>query len=514
MALGNQDTSGEGEKVRLSLPVVSVKEKILLAVMSLAAVFLLFYNLDNQYLWQDEAQTALISKTILTKGIPLATDGLNNFSQELGRDYEKGTYIFKWHPWLSYYVTALSFKVLGVSTFSARFPHVLFGLFTIFLLYFFVRANTGSVQTAFLAVWLAMTSPAFFIMAKQCRYYSMIMFFTLLCVNEYLASVKGERRNFLGMAACLAALYYTQSVYAAITGAAILAHWLLYSRKSAVKIAAAFAGAVLACVPWLLYSRVEGFKEAYPNIMKLGNFIDFMPRYISGSVNQIYTLAAALIVSLYYVFSKSGNKLKEYSGIITLFVFYFAALMFCLSFFTVGVFFRYMSPLLILSPVFLAFLLFPMVKVKYVNIAVLLVLLLPLWQFKDYVYEITHDFNSPSKGFVGFLREKAKPGDIVAITYGDLPLKFYLDRVRIIGGLTGEDLSKEITQAKFVIFRKYYVALDRELAAYFRNNLNINDYKPWQINSPDTKYDNRENPSMHIYRTVKDEDNIVVWVKK
>ena len=42
-----------------------------------AASCLFLLNLANHYLWQDEAQTALISKTILTHGVPLGYDGKN-----------------------------------------------------------------------------------------------------------------------------------------------------------------------------------------------------------------------------------------------------------------------------------------------------------------------------------------------------------------------------------------------------------------------------------------------------
>jgi hypothetical protein len=50
-------------------------------------LFLYFTNLDNVYLWQDEAQTALISQTVLQGGIPKGSDGKNYFSQELGAEY-------------------------------------------------------------------------------------------------------------------------------------------------------------------------------------------------------------------------------------------------------------------------------------------------------------------------------------------------------------------------------------------------------------------------------------------
>ena len=44
------------------------------------------------------------------------------------------------------------------------------------------------------------------------------------------------------------------------------------------------------------------------------------------------------------------------------------------------------------------------------------------------------------EGIVSYLSENAEEDDVVAITYGDMPLKFYTD-LRVVGGLTGEGLS-------------------------------------------------------------------------
>jgi len=69
----------------------------------IGSAILLLANLGNQYLWQDEAQTALISKTILTEGVSAGYDGKNYFSQEEGAEYGKN-YIWRWHTWLPFYV--------------------------------------------------------------------------------------------------------------------------------------------------------------------------------------------------------------------------------------------------------------------------------------------------------------------------------------------------------------------------------------------------------------------------
>src|SRR5206468_8494780 len=73
-----------------------------------------------------------------------------------------------------------------------------------------------------------------------------------------------------------------------------------------------------------------------------------------------------------------------------------------------------------------------------------------------FVYEITHDYDGPEEGIVEFLRQHARPADVVAMVNGDLPVKFYTG-LRVVGGLTGEDLA-EARDADWIILRSAIVA--------------------------------------------------------
>ena len=92
-------------------------ERLIVAGLLVAASVLLLANLGNIYLWQDEAQTALIAKTVLTHGVPVGYDGTNYFSQEFGVDYGKN-YLWLWQPWFQFYLLAGFFAAFGVSTFT------------------------------------------------------------------------------------------------------------------------------------------------------------------------------------------------------------------------------------------------------------------------------------------------------------------------------------------------------------------------------------------------------------
>lgn len=151
------------------------------------------WNLGNHYLWQDEAQTALISKTVVSDGVPRGYDGRNFFSQEKGAEYGDN-FVWKWHTWLPFYILAGFFKIFGTKTFVARLPFALFGIGTVFLAYFFSKALWQDKKTAAVTALLLLVSVPFLLLSRQCRYYSMSAFFQPGgAVRIYGAG--GEKRN-------------------------------------------------------------------------------------------------------------------------------------------------------------------------------------------------------------------------------------------------------------------------------------------------------------------------------
>ena len=127
-----------------------------------------------------------------------------------------------------------------------------------------------------------------------------------------------------------------------------------------------------------------------------------------------------------------------------------------------------------------------------------------------YLYEITHDFNGPIGGIVKYLKVHAKSGDIVAMTYGDLPVKFYTD-LFVVGGLTGQDLSPA-KNAKWIIIRKrVHCDVDMAVRKYINMNVPGSKYQPIRLDSPDTPFENREDPQEHLYKTVTNEDRVIIF---
>jgi len=128
----------------------------------------------------------------------------------------------------------------------------------------------------------------------------------------------------------------------------------------------------------------------------------------------------------------------------------------------------------------------------------------------NYLFEISHDFDGPVEGIVKFLEQKADKNDIVAITYEDLPVKLYTG-LRVVGGLTGEDL-KDVKNARWVIIRKNIGSKkDLLVRQYIEENLDLKKYKKIILDYPDTRFQNREDPKKHLYATAKDEDRVVIY---
>jgi hypothetical protein len=177
-----------------------------------------------------------------------------------------------------------------------------------------------------------------------------------------------------------------------------------------------------------------------------------------------------------------------------------------------GPFFRYLAPLL---PPLCALLALPISRVlslhPLVGAGLLLVLVLrgPMPLF---LYELTHKHRGPITGIVDYLKKEGRPGQIVAITYGDLPLKFYT-QMRVIGGLTGEDLDLA-AQADWVIVRHHVICdKDQAVAEALRARVPWARYQRVVLDVADSAFENRESMPEHLFRspTLDEEPPVVLY---
>jgi hypothetical protein len=173
-------------------------------------------------------------------------------------------------------------------------------------------------------------------------------------------------------------------------------------------------------------------------------------------------------------------------------------------------YFRYIAPSLPLLIILVAVIVDAAATVHVLAAVITVAALVATGQIRDYLYEINHDYTGPCKCIAIYLNEHSSPGDIVAITYGDMPLKFYTN-MRVVGGLTGEDL-EPAKNASWVIMR---TRDPRPMVARFlRQNLDRNKYTKITLSCPDIVWENREDPRLHKFQSPIYGEPVVIYKMK
>jgi 4-amino-4-deoxy-L-arabinose transferase-like glycosyltransferase len=491
-------------------------ERTFLLFMLCASLFLFLANLGNQYLWQDEAQTALISRTILTHGVPVGYDGKNYFSQELGAEYGKN-YIWKWHTWMPFYLLALFFKLFGTSTFVARLPFAIFGIGSVFMTYRLCNVLWQSPKIAVTAAILLLFSVPFLVLSRQCRYYSLAAFFSLWSLVSYVRTLNGEKYASVGFVLSTVFLFHTHYIYYITLIAAVFTHTILFHRQRFKRLSKLSAISILVNLPWVIWLASMKYGQTYGSFFSANKFIGFGLGYLSLLIIKTPTFPPLLLLLIPAICIANRVKTKSFFTSTLAFWQKLLLLLFFVLYNLIALavagpwpYYRYLAPIIAPITILVAILIVSAGRLHWVVSVAIIAILISTGSLADFIYELTHDFDGPIEGIVKFLNEKGSENDIVAITYGDMPLKFYT-KMRIVGGLTGEDLSIA-KQAKWIILRKH-ANCEKDLAVrkYLLENIPWHNYKPIVISYPDTDYENRENFDEHHFRTVLNKSRVVIY---
>lgn len=485
---------------------------IISAVLICASALLLLPNLGNQYLWQDEAQTALISKTILTHGIPLGHDGKNSFSQTGGTEYGKN-YVWRYHPWFPFYLLAGFYAVFGISTFVSRLPFALIGMGTILLAFVYAKEIWSSRRAGILAASLLCLSVPFLILTKQCRYYAPAMFLPLLALYSYHGLLHGRRWAGTIFVLSLVLLFHTHYVYYATLLLAVGVHAAIWRRDKLRSLLLLSGITIVVNLPWVFwYSSAAGDLRKADTMM---HRLRLTAPYFASATCR-YTLTPALlslpVLAAIAGFVRSrrlytqGPAWQNAIPLILFCVFTFAAVLAT----STMMFYRFLAAIIPVVYVLCAALLDSTMRLH----AGLGVAVLAAFGFfarmPDYVYELTHDYDGPIEGIVLYLKANAKKDDIVAVTHEDLPIKFYTG-LRVVGGNTGEDLSPA-KNADWVVLRLQVTAIDVPALKYITSNVDVDKYEPITLVSyPDIRFENRESPEDHLFRTDQDAQPVMLF---
>jgi len=254
----------------------------------MVGAMLLLTSLGNIYLWQDEAETALLSQRLREYGLPLAFDGRNVIRQAPQDVQYTADYVWVYHPWLPFYATALSFAFLSPTTIAARLPYALAGLATILLLYFSLRDHIRDQRVSMLASLFLLLSVPFLLHARQCKYFAFAALFTVGTLDAYLRLRQRHTASWAVPYFISAAFCLFQSNFGAFLPlmAALGLHFLLTGpdTNNVKRMALAVGTVGILVLPWAIYLQTWARGRFVFDIYRFSGHLVHYVVYITGWV--------------------------------------------------------------------------------------------------------------------------------------------------------------------------------------------------------------------------------------
>jgi hypothetical protein len=498
----------------------------------LVSALLIFSALDHRVLWMDEAETALLGRSILDHGVPTTFDGRNLVSQEVGQEYGSN-YVWRWTPWLDKYLAAGAFAVLGESTFSARFPFALLGLLCVISVYplalvVFRDRWIGVLAMAFLAL-----SVPFILHVRQCRYYGPVILCTIWVLYFFVGMARGRRFAVAGFVVAMTVLFQASILNAAATAVALVPCVLVgrFDAPALRRAALAAAMVLLLNAPSVyLFSPAAAEPRVYRVWDTLRVHLALTNRYTFPVVTLPLFLGLA-----WWARRRPLVESWAWRPFLVLVVFLGGYLLAVTA--APWFFYRYTVGLLPVAGVLLAFMCASVLRWnRFVGAPVTACLLLtamahmalPLPQpffklnelakrrsFRAYdvffplgnvLHELTHPYPGPMELLLNLLAHSATATDRVFISYGDLIVVFYTG-LEVRGGQTGRPL-EGWPEPEWIIIRYPFSFVDRPVhraeterkQAWVQPILNTNHYVAMPSPATDTPWDNIPEPHLHWYR--------------
>ncbi len=455
--------------------------RLALVVVALLAAVPLLWGLGDRYLWQDEAQTALLAERWLLHGRPLAFDGRNLLTMDryealspeqarpvyseadaairhfVDRGDFKADTTWTGHPWGQFAAAAVSMSALGKGTWQARLPFALMGIATAVLLYAVARRRFGSPLVGPAAVGLLLTNVYWILHARQCRYYAASSLLLLVTLAAWLRWQ--DRRRFGAAGFVVAAWFWFQFDYGSVWPVVgiLLAEALRRSWRSPREPLLAGLGFALAVLPFIFF---------YEMLDRLGPpAVPWWDRFLGTlSLFDHYVLATPLLAAA----AVWGRRRPAEAGLIALTVVLEAAFVVWVSLSAPYPFHRYVVGLAPLGCLLAAWLVAEVAQLArkrgtQIGWTVALVTLLALTPFATlplswivperyqragprngwlraelglFAAELRGKLPDPGRVVIAYLEERLEPGDEVLINYEDNPVMFYTG-ARVRGGIPG-----------------------------------------------------------------------------
>jgi hypothetical protein len=423
---------------------------------SCLAFFLIFCHLGERLMWGDELTTALLAVNIEKFGLPKVSDG-KNIVTYMGEETDADTYgNWTWSPWLSEYLAAGSFMLFGQTTTAARLPFAVTGFLSVALIAFVAFRIYGSHEVAVMSMLFLTASEAFILHARQCRYYSLVIFAEIVFIGGVYLLLKGRRAAGVALlAAALTVQFYSNYIVVAGNLAAfIVLVVIVYKRYDKLwrSAAAVFSFFTLAAMPWIVYAR------PWRQAGRIGreNIAEKIVYYL-WEMNFHIVALVIFIVPIVYSFRKKSMKqpnegrTRQPSDDMETFLWILIPAVVASVSLAPGVFLRYLLPIFPAAFVLQAAILNRYIGGKVIRYACVLILCLtnyaayyPLYPIKlldpsnipfrihspalpltKLIRETYTPYTDRLWDVVNFLKKEGAGGETVFIAESALPLMFY-----------------------------------------------------------------------------------------
>jgi hypothetical protein len=342
----------------------------------------------------------------------------------------------------------------------------------------------------------------FLLLVRQCRYYSPLIFFVLLAFYAYLEILRGKKWAPWLMAVAAICVMHTLHLHALLFFVSVLIHTALWRHRYWKRVVVPIAVVVAAHVPWFFW--VLNVAE-YRHAVSHEHAMMFLRELVRQCVDYAYfppllIAAGLLIVRRKPYYHPSLDAVQ--TACLTVILCYTVLTVIALGFRAPYPFFRYMAPVSVFAAVLAGYIVtatfaWSRLLGAALSAAVAAWMLLPCALLK-YPIELFESYRGPIGGIVEVLREHAEDDDVLVITYGDMPIKFYTP-LRVLGGAAGDDLSLP-KPPDWVIMRRFLNS-HPNVNSYIQDLLESGQYDPIVIDAADLPFENREQVDLHEWKT-------------
>ena len=522
-----------------------------LLILTVYSAFMIFPNLSNIALQGDEGADTFISTTILKFHLPKHSDGIN--SSMLYANVHDGLFVYR--PWVAYYLQSFSLSFFGQTTFAARLPFALIGVFAVIFLYRFALKFTGQQFVAFLAAFFLASSIPTLIFFRTARYVGVPIFLSILLLYFYIDIYKNKKWNPIGLIMVSIIFFHTMYVEFAGIIVGVLIHFFIHINKVLPenRQRAAWAAGITGvfCIPWLIFispvfpkvyqhfasmsilidlSWQGAFKKFLGFLFEINNYLFpfvFLPllflRQVRPFNNQVSLLLLCTITTLLTALTLSMPLLQYISAV-------FPLLFLLLAILLRNIFHKY--------PLTQSLLVAVLITSNWVHISLFSPLKIvlkdhPTWfqkspylknvydtfmrevNFKsvyfDYLYEISHDYKGPLDEIVTFFKTHGSPDDSCYIDNEGESLGYYTG-MKI---LLRDDISALDVPDWIVLRGDYRHAVDKhsssQIAQNIREVLSKHPYSKIELNAPSIRVNNAYDIQIHLFRSPSSTDKVVIY---